>query len=72
MALSFCQCKYFLSYLRCTFFLATARVIKPFGSDKKDGGGWWWWGLAGLVDAILEVGCAKRDVRKNCFKPSRV
>jgi hypothetical protein len=38
--------------------LATARVIKPFGSDKKDGGGWWWWGLAGLADAILEVGYA--------------
>jgi hypothetical protein len=22
-------------------FLATARVIKPSGSDEKDGGGWW-------------------------------
>jgi hypothetical protein len=35
-------------------FLATARVIKPSGSGKKDGGlvG----GLVGLADAILEVG----------------
>jgi hypothetical protein len=22
-------------------FLVTARVMKPSGSDEKDGGGWW-------------------------------
>jgi hypothetical protein len=22
-------------------FLATTKVMKPSGSDKKDGGGWW-------------------------------
>jgi hypothetical protein len=32
---------WFLSYLRCTFFLTMAKVMKPSGSDEKDGGGWW-------------------------------
>jgi hypothetical protein len=36
-----CQDLCVKSYLRCTFFWATTKVMKPSGSDEKDGGGWW-------------------------------